>query len=334
MKPSDLYTALVHSINKNLPILIVGSPGLGKTKIVEQACEATDSDLIISHPVVSDPTDYKGLPFVVNDEAQFLPFGELKKLIEAKKRTVFFLDDFGQAPVSVQAAAMQLLLAREINGQKISDHVVFVAATNGREDKAGVTGILEPVKSRFAAIVRIGADLEDWTRWAYKHKISSEIISYLQFKPNQLHDFKANNDLKNSPSPRTWEFASKIIKAEYPGEIEFEMLCGSVGEGAATELKAFLSIYRELPKFEDIMKDPEKHKLYKDKPDVSYAVVGMLVEHVDEKNVEKIMKYITRIQIEFQTLFMSLMKSKNRALLDTPVADAWVTKNAGIFVGS
>ena len=66
-----------------------------------------------------------------------------------------FLDDLGQAPMSVQAAAMQLILARRINGFKISDKVIFMAATNRREDKAGVTGILEPVKSRFAWIVEL-----------------------------------------------------------------------------------------------------------------------------------------------------------------------------------
>ncbi len=43
---------------------------------------------------------------------------------------VCLLDDLGQAPPAVQAAAMQLLLARRVNGHAVSDHVTFLAATN------------------------------------------------------------------------------------------------------------------------------------------------------------------------------------------------------------
>ena len=77
MKPSELTSALEFSIKNHYPVLITGSPGIGKSDIVSQACEKTSADLIISHPVVSDPTDYKGLPFALDDRADFLPFGEL-----------------------------------------------------------------------------------------------------------------------------------------------------------------------------------------------------------------------------------------------------------------
>jgi len=50
---------------------------------------------------------------------------------------------------------MQLILGRCINGHKVSDHVTFLAATNKKSDRAGVSGILEPVNSRFAAIVEL-----------------------------------------------------------------------------------------------------------------------------------------------------------------------------------
>jgi hypothetical protein len=258
MKPSQLFDAVVFAIENNLPLLIPGAPGLGKTEIVKQACKKTDTDLIIAHPVVSDPTDFKGLPFVVEGSAEFLPFGDLRKIMEAKTRTVFFLDDLGQAPPSVQAAAMQLLLAREINGKKISEHVIFMAATNRKEDKAGVVGILEPVKSRFAAIVVLEPNLDDWTVWAFKNEVPSEVISFLKFRPDLLSAFKPSSDMKNSPSPRGWEFAAKILNAKAPSDIEFELLSGCIGEGAATEFKVYLQVYRELPKFEDIIKDPKK----------------------------------------------------------------------------
>ena len=115
-------------------------------------------DLIITHPVVEDPTDYKGMPAVVQGDggptASFLPFGELNRMLSATVPTVVMMDDLGQAPPAVQAAVMQLILARQINGRRISDHVSFIAATNRREDRAEVplTGP-RPVSGRPAVVL-------------------------------------------------------------------------------------------------------------------------------------------------------------------------------------
>ena len=170
MRPKQLNQAIKFAIKNKYPLLIKGSPGIGKTQILTQACLETGTELIVSHPVVSDPTDYKGLPFPTKDgtEATFLPFGDLLKLINADKPTVFFLDDIGQASSSVQASLMHLLLARRINGHAVSEHVVFLAATNRRQDRAAVQGILEPVKSRFAAILGLGVLMTGWTGLSYK----------------------------------------------------------------------------------------------------------------------------------------------------------------------
>lgn len=155
MYAKQLESLLTFMFEENLPVLIKGTPGIGKSDVVAQAAQKIGWPLIISHPVVADPTDYKGLPFAVDGHAKFLPFGDLEKLLETKTPLIYFLDDLGQATPAVQSAVMQLLLARQINGHKISKEVRFVAATNGRADRANVQGILEPVKSRFASIVEL-----------------------------------------------------------------------------------------------------------------------------------------------------------------------------------
>ena len=120
MRPKLLKRAVEFCIGSRMPVLIKGQPGVGKTSIIEQVAKKKGFDLIISHPVVSNPTDFKGLPFPSREKnkADFLPFGDLLKIMNADKPTVFFLDDLGQASAQVQASAMQLLLAREINGKK------------------------------------------------------------------------------------------------------------------------------------------------------------------------------------------------------------------------
>jgi MoxR-like ATPase len=149
MRPTQLSSLLAASFKHRQKVLINGMPGIGKSDIVAQAAADIQADLLISHPAVSDPTDYKGMPAVLPDgRAEFLPFGDLDKLIKANRPTINFLDDIGHAPPAVQAALMQLLLARRVNGHKISDHVVFCGATNDTKHMAGVAGMLEPVKFR------------------------------------------------------------------------------------------------------------------------------------------------------------------------------------------
>ena len=119
MTPKQLSQLLARTIPTKMPVLIKGAPGVGKTDIVRQACAEANVELIISHPVVDEPIDYKGLPSIRDDHAEFLPFGQLRALITAVRPTVYFMDDLGQAPPAVQAAAMQLILARRINGSRL-----------------------------------------------------------------------------------------------------------------------------------------------------------------------------------------------------------------------
>lgn len=203
MTPSELQELLALAIPNRFPTLVTGAPGIGKSDIIAQATKDAGAELIITHPVVSDPTDYKGLPFASSGEAHFLPFADLKRLIDAKVPTNFFIDDFGQAPSAVQAAIMQLLLARRVNDHKVSDFVTFTSATNRKQDRAAVAGILEPVKSRFMTIVELECSTDDWVRWALTNGMPIELIAFIRYRPDLLHNFEPSKDLVNTPSPRT-----------------------------------------------------------------------------------------------------------------------------------
>ena len=205
IRPSQLARILGGAIRTGHPVLITGAPGIGKSDITYQACLKTGADMILSHPAVSDPTDAKGLPWPCQDgeRAVFLPFGDLEAAIHATKPTVWFLDDLGQATPAVQASYMQLTLARRVNGHQLPACVTFVAATNRRADRAGVSGILEPVKSRFT-IYALATNLDDWCEWAVTADIHPHVLAFLRFRPDLLHAFTPTADMENSPNPRTW----------------------------------------------------------------------------------------------------------------------------------
>lgn len=297
--PKQLSTLLAAAIPAREPILVVGSPGIGKSAIVEEAAQAAQADLILSHPVTADPTDAKGLPWKVDgrDAATFLPYGELEQAVNATRPTVWFLDDLGQASPAVQASFMQLLLARRVNGHKLPDCVTFVAATNRRIDRAGVSGVLEPVKSRFVTIVELVANLNDWCMWAYNEGIDPLQIAFLRMREEFLSKFEPSADLTNSPSPRTWRNLDKLAKLSLPPAIEQAAFSGAVGEAAATEYMAFRTLAKNLVNIDAILLNPDKVALPTN-PSVLYATVVGLAARANSKNFSRIGTYAERLLSE------------------------------------
>ena len=332
MRPSTLGEFLQFSIKNRFPVLIKGKPGIGKSDIVDQATSEANAELIISHPVVDEPIDYKGLPFKLDDStADFLPFGNLKRLINATEDTVFFLDDLGQASVDVQKACMQLILARRINGYVISDKVTFLAATNRKEDKAGVTGILEPVKSRFISIVELDVNAEDWVNWALTHDQPTELISFIKFRPQLLDDFKPSKDIVNSPFPRTVTHLGKIQAAGLKPHLEFEAFAGAAGEAFAVEYCAFLQVIRELPSVDQIVLNPHTTPV-PEKADSQYALAFALARRANDNNFQAIHIYLKRMEVEFSVSCVKAATDRDPSLCNTRPFLQWSSEKTGMFI--
>lgn len=330
MKPSELQKLLAVAFQNGIKVLIKGAPGIGKTDIVCSAAAAAGAELVIMHPAVSDPVDFKGLPAIVGSHAEFLPYGQLRKLVEADKPTVCFIDDIGQAPHAVQAALMQLIQQREIDGHKISDHVVFCGATNDSSHMAGVQSILEPVKSRWHTIVELHADQIEWVRWAQKNNIREEILAFVMFRGmDVLHAFKPTRELSNSPSPRTVAAAAKLFAA---GLHTPTILAGACGEGWAAEFLGFLKVYRSLPDPEDCIKNPTKARVpSSDDAATLFAIAVALSLRATKENFANVTTYLKRLPKEHEVFAVRDALARESALQNTAAFTGWATENIKVL---
>jgi len=328
MNAKDLQETLKKAVKAGLPVLVKGAPGVGKSDIITQVAKELKYDLIIFHPVVSDPTDFKGLPGIVNGKAKFLPFGDLEQLVNAKKPTIAFFDDVGQAPAVVQAALMQLILVGQVNGVKVSEKVTFIAATNRREDRAGVTGILEPVKSRFATIIELEPTANEWIEWAFENDMPAELIGFINFRPALLHEGKATADIVNHPCPRTIAYAGKLIDI---GLDDIETLAGAVGEGCAVELVGFISVYNSLPNISAILLDPD-NAIVPGEPAALYAVVSALVDTITKDNAARVLKYGNRLPADFSVLLVRDSVRKEPKIQNTKAFIKWATLHKNVLL--
>lgn len=322
---SEATSTIETCIKANLKVLLVGAPGVGKTDIIRQAAKKLGYKLEFLHPAVSDPTDFKGLPVITPGGPEFQPFGDIKKLLTATEPTLAFIDDLGQSPISVQGALMQLLQGGQLNGVEISPFVTFIGATNDASHMAGVSGIIEPLKSRFSTILHVEPDVNSWTKWAIADGQPAELIQFLRWQPGMLCAFKATRELTNSASPRTIADAGRLWKA---GLDDIRVLAGAVGEEFALMFLAFVDLVNDLPSIEEILSDPENATI-PSKPDMVFATVAAVCRHAVQENFQSIITYLGRLPRKelrvFAVLDITRMKPELR---DCKAYTQWALDNA------
>jgi hypothetical protein len=327
-----------------------GGPGIGKsdiTKSIAQSLIHDDGkpwDLIICHPQVADPTDYKGLPAIVMEGAQrvaeFLPFGDLRLMINANRPLMVFLDDFGQAYKAVQAAIQQLILERRVDGHKISPFVRFVLCANRAEDKAGVEGFLTTIKTR-CFLYTLEPTVDDWTSWAIRSGMPDECVAFVRWRGLESLWSRANPKFKgsygtdNERTPRTVTnafvaYASGLI----PPGMELAVYSGATDGAWAIEWMAFLKTFQSLPNIDLIYTDPSQFECPPlSKPDVLYAVTAAIASRATPKNAEKFFKLIDKLPSDFGAFAVRDAYTRDKTIANSKWFMDWFTRNPDVIDG-
>lgn len=299
-------------------VCIEGAPGGGKTSIVEQAAREMGIECRMLHMPTMLVEDF-GILFPCADGNQLcykLPdwFPEEGK---APDNGILLFDDRNQATPDIQKVLANLCQSRTLHGHRLPEGWQVIATGNRQEDRAGANRILSHLRNR-ETVLSLDSDHESWTRWAMANGVKSEVIAFIQFRPNLLHDFKPER--MANPSPRSWVQGVSDIIGIVPKAAERACFDGAIGEGASTEFSAFLKMYRELPNIDDCITDPDNAPVPQ-KTDVRYAVTVALVERTDKDNIESIGRYMDRLagsdHVEFMILYLRLVKRKNNSLKDT-----------------
>jgi len=334
MYPDQLKIVLRECVNNKKAILIVGVPGIGKTEIVNQIAHETKNDLITMHPAISEPVDFRGMPVFEkqSETAKFVPFDTLQAIVKTDKPTICLIDDFGQANISVQAAAMHLFRARMIGDHKVSSQVTFIICTNDRKHAAGVIGTIEPVKTRMTSIITLEPNAEQFVAWALSTgKIEPEIIGFIKLRPGLLSDFNPTMDMSNSPCPRGYENASDILKMKLPEKIEYELLIGALGEGAATELRGFLKLAREITDPALFLTNPEITTI-PENPSILCATTTAVARLANPDNMNKVVAFARRLDKDLQIKLIEYeVKAVNPKNHETKAYIDWAVDNQAIY---
>lgn len=344
MRPKDLRTVTLTALRSGHNLLIVGPPGCGKTDVMKAAAQEYldkthngEGDIHVFHPVCDDQTTYGGLGFPSEDRtyAKMLPYGNLHLLIEAKRETIAIIDDLGQANPQVQAALMQIVQERTINGHHISDFVKFLACTNRKEDRAAVSGIITPLRGRFT-IINFETNVPDWVKWANENHMPPALISYIQTHPEMLHEPPQTekkdssrhhaNDITNSFNPRNIAEVGLWMIEGLPLSLEHEIFRGRCGDNWAADFSQYLKIYREMDDPEEYFTNPDK-PLPSD-PSTAFAVCSELAHRANKKNINGFYAFAMRLDAEYSTFMVFSALQRNKKLSENAGLAPWTAKYA------
>jgi len=326
MKPSVVKDALKQCIAANRPTHIWGPPGVGKSQVVAQVATELKLDLIDVRAVLLDPVDLRGLPKINNDGmAHWCPPAFLPR----EGKGILFLDELNAAPPLVQAACYQLILDRKLGEYELPEGWVILAAGNRETDRAVTSRMSSALANRFVHIY-FDVDVSDWIDWALDKGLTTELISFIRFRPGLLHSFDPKKNEKAFPTPRSWEFVSDVLQAGN-SNIELELSSGIVGEGAATELMAFLKIYRNLPDPDVILLDPKAAKVPED-PATLYAICGSLSNKASDQNFGRVITYANRLPDEFSVLLVRDAVKRDNQLSLTRAFVEWTSVHNDILI--
>ncbi|MFC8232629.1 AAA family ATPase [Streptomyces sp. NPDC057284] len=307
-RPDIQLEALTLAVAADLPVLLWGEPGIGKTAALTQLAAALDLPLTTVIASVHEPSDFSGLPIVGDDPAEqgvpMAPPDWAVRLVRAG-RGLLFLDELSTAPPAVQAALLRLVLERRIGSLQLPPGVRIVAAANPRSSTADGWELSPPLANRFVHL-----------RWTHDHEVVvrglggtwpratlprlapeklSEAVDFarravcglLTGRPKLVHQLPSNETRRGGPwpSPRSWEMALCLIAfataAGSSREVLSLLVRGTVGDGPGLELLAGLD-RMDLPDPEVLLADPTGAAL-PERGDLRQAVLDGVVAAVRQR---------------------------------------------------
>ncbi|NEB09336.1 AAA domain-containing protein [Streptomyces coelicoflavus] len=307
-RPDTQLEALTLAVAADLPVLLWGEPGIGKTAALTQLATALELPLTTVIASVHEPSDFSGLPVVGDDPAEqgvpMAPPDWAVRLVRSG-RGLLFLDELSTAPPAVQAALLRLVLERRIGALRLPPGVRIVAAANPRSSAADGWELSPPLANRFVhlqwthdqdVVVRgLGgtwpratlpsldpAALGEAVRYARR-----AVCEFLTARPGLVHRLPGGETRRGGawPSPRSWEMTLCLIAfataAGSSREVLSLLVRGTVGDGPGLELMAGLD-RMDLPDPETLLADPAGAVL-PERGDLRQAVLDGVVAAVRKR---------------------------------------------------
>jgi hypothetical protein len=254
-----------------------------------------------------------------------------------------FLDEFSQADTDIQKVSAQIMLDRRIGEHTLDEGWMVITAGNRVEDRAGVTKTLSHVQNRMFTI-EIDPDYEAWQAWAFEKGIHPLTIGFAKAHAGDVFRLSVPKEPGPYCTPRSLVMCTRNLEAlRTPGmrEIELpdthvaaEVIRGWLGEGVMPKFISHVRLANDLPDVDDIVRRPDDVKV-PDRLDARFVMATSLSVHAkDKEKLKPILKYMTRMDVELQTLFVQSVTLRNPHALMVAEFSQWVHRNQKLILAA
>ena len=320
----ELYKQLEILLKSDVPVFIHGSPGIGKSYIVNDIAKKNNLELRDVRLSQRDAVDLRGIPTICNNETVWMSPIFLPK--DENSSGILFLDELNSASLSVQAAIYQLVLDRRIGEYELPKNWKIVCAGNKINDKGIVFKLPSPLVNRMVHLL-LEAKYDDFKNWAILNDIHSYVLGFLGFRPDLLSSEVPNSSETNPAfcTPRAWSMLSRVLKNQKDVNMISPIIYGTVGYGAAIEFISFIKIYKTLPNIDDILKGT--CDMVPKEPSALYALCSALLEKYQNCNqAVNIFAYSKKLPIEFAVMLIKDLIVKDEEISTLSEFDEWIEK--------
>ena len=309
-----------------------GKPGMGKSDACVQIgrnLDIPEDRILIVHVNNHDVVDFTGVPSVTDGQTRFNPTEMFYKFREGTGAGLIVLEELPQSSTHHQTWAAGFLLERTTPSFKLDKDVRFLVTGNRVEDRAGAKQLLTHLSNRMYEF-EMETSLDDWCEWAMDNGVDSRGIAFLRLRPQLLNDFDANRSV--NPTQRAWTQLFLEVPQDLPTN-HYMMACtAKVGEGAAAEWCAARDLMDKMPSIDSIRLSPDKVEIPTE-PAVMFAVATALSMSTNEDAFERDMKYVGRMNKEFQMVYVTDALRLHPKLQQTKPFIDWAIANKDIFMG-
>lgn len=318
----ELYKQLQTLIDTDIPVFIHGSPGIGKSYIVNDIAKQNGLELIDVRLSQLDAVDLRGIPTISNEQTKWMPPVFLPS--DKDSSGILFLDELNSAPLSVQAAIYQLVLDRKIGEYTLPRGWRIICAGNKIDDKGIVFKLPSPLINRMVHIV-LEAKYDDFKVWAIKNEIHPFVIGFLGFRPDLLSS-EVPGTTETNPAfctPRAWNMLSNILKVNEDLKAIHPIVYGTVGYGAGIEFISFVKVYKTLPDIDSILQG--QSDIVPEEPSALYALCAAIIEKYSSKEEAKnLFEYVKKLPVEFNVMLIKDLIVKDEDIAELEEFDSWM----------
>jgi hypothetical protein len=362
MKLIDLATEVAHVMRVGHACELISPSGRGKSDFAHWLVEemsrqdgekwgkaelflATQSPPDLTGYLFKGEVTYAGKTYSITDPT--LPTWFIcddGQPVLAYKHGILIIDEYSKGQPDVKAAGAELFLHGRIGSHYLPDGWGRLALSNRVGDRSGDTKNHDFVINRRCEW-HVTDDLRGTIDWWQDHNASRQVCAWAEKAVHEQHSvpliFMPPPE-KQGPwaTPRSCFMADQYLqfKAKAQGLVDqlptdpitVETVQGYIGVPAARSLFESLILDTQMPKYEDIVKDPLTVKV-PERADQQMMVCYNLAYNVEEKHIKQIIQYVVRMDADFAVTFVRAMLKRKPMFASNSSFLEWAMKNGTLI---